>query len=111
MHRILGLLIVASVTGCYVDGPGRGYGYGGAVYGGPAYVGAVGFDGFYDGGYGAFYDGYWGRDRRFYYTNGPGRPYRADLGGHFQHYPRPGFQPVHGGRAFAGGHVPGGERR
>ncbi len=56
----------------------------------------VSYDGYYDDYYGPFYDGYWGSDGFFYYTDGPGHPFRRDEGRHFSHDLGVGFHPVHG---------------
>ena len=58
--------------------------------GGPDY-----YDGFYDGYYGPFVDGYWGDDGAFWYMDRD-RAFHRDLGGHFAHTGRAGFNHVHG---------------
>ncbi|HTJ65659.1 MAG TPA: hypothetical protein VL899_17800 [Alphaproteobacteria bacterium] len=70
-----------------------------AAYGPPPAVGvgvAVGYDGFYDDYYGPFYDGYWARDNFFYYSRGPGLPYRRDYNRHFRRNAWNGFHPIRG---------------
>jgi hypothetical protein len=88
MNRALGFLLAASLAGCVAEGPAEGPG--------PAYVGAVSFDGYYDDAYGPFYDGYWGPGGYFYYSDARGHPFRRDEAGHFRHEAGPGFHPVHG---------------
>jgi hypothetical protein len=68
---------------------------------GPAVLGTVSYDGFYDDYYGPFYDGYWGPDGFFYYSDGVGHPFRRDDARHFRRDLAPGYHPVRGfgGRA------------
>jgi hypothetical protein len=63
---------------------------------GPAVVGSVSYDGFYDDYYGPFYDGYWGPDGFFYYSDGVGHPFRRDDAHHFRRDFSPGYHAVRG---------------
>jgi hypothetical protein len=67
-----------------------------AIMPGPAVVGSVSYDGYYDGYYGTFYDGYWGPDGYFYYSDGVGHPFRRDDAHHFRRDLAPGYRPVRG---------------
>jgi hypothetical protein len=62
-------------------------GLGACAYHGPARVGVVAgngyYDGYYDGYYGPFYDGYWGTDGAFWYSDG-GHRWHRDRGHHFR---------------------------
>jgi len=72
-----------------------------AAVAGPAITGSLSYDGYYDDYYGPFYDGYWGQDGFFYYSDGPGHPFRRDEGRHFRRDLAPGYHAVRGlgGRA------------
>jgi hypothetical protein len=89
----------AVVFECVQGGPPMGPPQ--AVVTGPAVLGAVSYDGFYDDYYGPFYDGYWGPDGFFYYSDGVGHPFRRDDAHHFRRDLAPGYHPVRGfgGRA------------
>jgi hypothetical protein len=65
--------------------------------------GPVYYDGYYDGYYGPLYDGYWGDDNFFYYSGGPGQPFVADRGNHFQRGAVAGFNSFH--HAHMGPHI------
>ena len=78
--------IAALLTGC-ASGPGyMGHRPGMAV---------IGYDGWYDGRYGAIHDGYW-RDGHFWWRDNDSHPYQRDDGNHFRHDPADGFQHIHG---------------
>jgi len=107
MKTALALALGLTLSGCVAYGPGPGPG----PYAGDPYVGAVAYDGWYDGYYGQFYDGYWGHDGAYYYRDREGRGFHRDNGGHFRHDGANGYRPVHGGIARgAPGGRPGGER-
>lgn len=79
---------VALLTGCAYD-DGRHHHH--------AYVaGGIDYDGYYDDYYGPIADGYWGTDNFFYYTDGPGHPYRRDEGRHIRREAANGFHTIHG---------------
>ena len=59
-------------------------------------VAGVDYDGYYDDYYGAFNDGYWGPDDYFYFSDGPGHPFRRDEAHHFRHDAADGFHTIHG---------------
>ncbi|HLK25923.1 MAG TPA: hypothetical protein VKT30_14820 [Caulobacteraceae bacterium] len=73
----------------------RGY-YDQSYYNGPYYGGTGAYDAYYDDYYGPFYDGYWGPDGFFYFSLGPGRGFRRDVGGHFRHDTASGFHGIRG---------------
>jgi len=77
------------LAGCAYD---YGYGYG------PTAEVAVGAPIWYDDYYGPYYDGYWGPEGAFYFSEGPGRPFRRDVDGHFRREATEGFHAVMGGR-------------
>jgi hypothetical protein len=56
----------------------------------------VDYDGYYDGAYGPINDGYWGQDGVFYYSDGPGHPFRRDDAHHVRRDPTSGYQALHG---------------
>lgn len=85
---VLGAAAAALVTlaGCAYDYYPYGYSYTVAAgYGAPIY---------YDGYYGPYWDGYWGPRGVFWFSPGPGRPFRRDLGGHFRGFGGRGFNRV-----------------
>jgi hypothetical protein len=65
-------------------------------YGPTAEIG-VGAPIWYDDYYGPYYDGYWGPEGAFYFSEGPGRPFRRDADGHFRREGGAGFHAVMGG--------------
>jgi hypothetical protein len=83
MSKLLATCVGAALmmlAGCAYEYQSWPYGY---------YVGAPIW---YDDYYGPYYDGYWGPDGFFYYSEGAGHPFRADMSGHFRR------------EAFSGGH-------
>jgi hypothetical protein len=59
-------------------------------------VAPAAYDGYYDDFYGPFYDGYWAGDGYFYFTDGPGHPFRRDDFRHFRHDMGGGFHGIRG---------------
>jgi len=81
-----------AVFECVQGGPvGAGPVAAGPGYGAPT---QIAYDSYYDDYYGPYYGGYWAGDGYFYFTDGPGRPYRRDDLHHFRRDGGVGFHGV-----------------
>jgi hypothetical protein len=56
------------------------------------------YDSYYDDYYGPYYDGYWAPDGFYYFSDGPGRPYRRDDYHHFRRDMATGYHGVRSAR-------------
>jgi hypothetical protein len=97
MKQPLSLCAAAAIlmlTGC----AGYDHGYGSHEYGQVAVAQQP--SAYYDNFYGPYWDGYWGPDGAFWFSEGPGRPFRSDVDGHFRREAADGFRPAVAGRSF-----------
>lgn len=91
-------LAFAAAASAIVLLAGCAYDYGYYPYGGYTVAAGYGAPIYYDGYYGPYWDGYWGPEGAFWFSTGPGRGFRRDVGGHFRGFAGTGFYRVGGER-------------